>query len=66
MLEMMRELWGKGYHFVEGSYFGYYAPEDFEEVEDSYKDAETEEYLRFEVEVDHVSRTVTYYVENDE
>ena len=66
MLEMMRELWKKGYHFVEASYYGYYAPEDFEEVEDSYEEAEEEDYLHFEVEVDHVSRTVTYCVENDE
>lgn len=66
MLEMMRELWEKGFHFVEGSYFGYYSPESFEEVEDSYEEAEAEEYLRFEVEVDRVSRTITYYVENDE
>ena len=42
----MRGLWEKGFHFIEGSYYGYYSPESFEEVEDSYEETETEEYSK--------------------
>lgn len=66
MLEMMRELWGKGYHFVETGYYGESDVEDFEQVEDSYEEAEEEEFLTFEVEIDHEAQTVTYWVEDDE
>ena len=66
IMEMLKELFEGGYHFVYEGYHGGYDVEDFEEVEDAWQEAEEDAYLIFRYEVSHERRLVAVWVDYED
>ena len=66
MLEMLKDLFDKGYQFIEESYYGEDAIDDFQEVEEAYQIAQDDEYSYFEYEIDESQKVVSYMVQSED